>query len=391
MGRIYAESQLVIIAAAGNSSNHGLPGVGHQHRNPQKRIQVANGFEFIEQPNARWDLDISTWASRGWTHQEGYLAPRRLVFTENEVFYVCNQSSWQESVQRPSLDCKSFFLGHGDARFLRLHEKGTYFSATDNVMDFLSSYSNRKLSFESDVLNACTGILDKIVDCHYWGIPVQFSDDASQSVLSLRWRSSYPGKRREGFPSWSWVATTGPKQIQSAESMEVPYVAHTRAVDGSWISHQKDGESRCDVLPVGYGPTLRLIGKFYTASLITSRQHSAPFVVFQHGDDDDAGIALQLFLDAQLLDSDLSNEVKLVAVETSWMYSGTNLWGCAQPPSFVAFQALGDHYERIGITGGSSATLEKNAGLITWKDHEFLEWVPVHPACKGDEEIMYIE
>jgi len=394
MGRIYSESQLVIIAAAGDSSSHGLPGVGRKSRRPQRRVEVDGSLELIEQPDAQQDLDSSIWASRGWTLQEGYLAPRRLVFTENEVFYVCGQASWQESVQRPSLDCKSFFLGLGDARFPPLHDydQRQDMSPMKDVMMVLSSFSTRNLSFESDILNACIGILDKRVRCHYWGMPVEFSDDEAQSVLSLRWRSSEPGKRRDGFPSWSWVAITGPKEITSAESMEATYVAQTRAVDGTWISHDPGSESRCDVLPTGYGPTLRLTGRFYTAYLVISHEHSTPFVAFRHGDNDDTRIAFALSLDTQLIESDLGNKLKLVPVETSWIYPGPkDMWDCVNPPTFVVFQAVGDHYKRLGITGERYFTHEMKTGSIVWKEYDFHEFMAVQPRRKRKKEHLYIE
>ncbi|CAN9363358.1 unnamed protein product [Alternaria alternata] len=48
MGRIYSEAELVIIAAAGDSSDYGLPGVGVRAREAQRRTRLDNDVEFIE-------------------------------------------------------------------------------------------------------------------------------------------------------------------------------------------------------------------------------------------------------------------------------------------------------------------------------------------------------
>ncbi|CAN9392493.1 unnamed protein product [Alternaria alternata] len=56
MGRIYAEAELVIIAAAGSSSNYGLPGVGTKARKAQRRARLENDVEMIEMNESDHEL-----------------------------------------------------------------------------------------------------------------------------------------------------------------------------------------------------------------------------------------------------------------------------------------------------------------------------------------------
>lgn len=239
MGRIYADAELVIIAAAGDSSNYGLSGVGIKARRAQRKTRLENHVEIIEMNEPDHELPTSTWAQRGWTHQEGYLATRRLVFTDKEVLYVCNQGAWQESVQRPSIE--------DDVNYLSMYtqcfpEPNPSPSATRRaVYGILNSYSGRKLSYNSDILNACIGVLNKLVGHHhFWGMVTPCVGSERCMPLCLEWRSRIPGQRREGFPSWSWVATTNPKWIPSCDwgDHHGGYVAHIRTNDGRWLSQK---------------------------------------------------------------------------------------------------------------------------------------------------------
>lgn len=84
--------------------------------------------------------------------------------------------------------------------------------------DAISTYTRRKLSFESDALNAFTGVADLIaqgVNTKYWyGLP-EFAFDQA-----LLWQPREALKRRcQGnaarFPSWSWVAWEGHSSYRS--------------------------------------------------------------------------------------------------------------------------------------------------------------------------------
>ncbi|CAN9361439.1 unnamed protein product [Alternaria alternata] len=329
MGRIYAEAELVIIAAAGDSSNYGLPGVGIKARKAQRETRLENDVTIIEVNEPNHEIHTSTWAQRGWTHQEGYLATRRLVFTDKEVLYVCNQGAWQESVQRPSIEddvgyLNTFTLNMFTQCFpepnpASYNDRGTVYRILDN-------YSGRKLSYDSDILNACIGVLNKL----------------------------------------------------------------------------EQTESRCDPLPMNFGPTLRLRAMLYTAFLSTHTKNAAtgipdtgpdnqPVVVFEStdGNGSEMEIVFKLWLDAELLESDLKNGIKAVLASGSTK-EDRNAKSYPDGPVFMILQTVGDRYKRIGITDHEFDcwTQEKRTGTMKKRDRfDILSY----DACRGSEETIFIE
>lgn len=402
MGRIYAEAELVIVAAAGDSSNYGLPGVGMQSREIQRRTRLENDIEIMEMNEPDDELDMSTWAQRGWTHQEGYLATRRLVFTDTQVLYVCNQGAWQESVQRPVMADNSGYL----KMFNDCFPRPPFFEdmADQIVYDFLDDYSKRELSYDSDILNACIGVLNRLVShYHFWGMVAPRSFRQCRP-LCLTWRSWVPGKRRAGYPSWSWVGTTGPKRIKCYYGWD--YVTHIRTTDGHWLPLEEQPESRSDPLPVNFGPTLRLRATLYTASLSTNTKYAATgiqytgpdtkpeeksVVVFQStdGDGSEIEIVFKLWLDSELTESDLKNAFKAILAYGSTREDRDEP-SYSPGPVFMIIQAVGHHYKRIGITDHeySCWILEKRTGILRERPDGL---VLSYEACKGSEETIYIE
>ena len=388
MGRIYAESELVIIAAAGSTSHYGLPGVSTRPREAQRTIELETDIQLIEMFDMESNLRQSVWGTRGWTHQEGYLATRRLVFTDNEVSYSCDRGIWQESVQRPDIDDHDFYMKNYFPGF-PMDIRPVY-----HIAHVLKSYSARKLSFDGDILSACTGTLEKLVDLHFWGIVARVSTSTFNIELSLEWRSwPYPGRKRTNFPSWSWVAATGPKLIEvNTQRSNRSFVAEVLTTDGRWLTPDNQIESRYDPLPEGSGPTLRLTGSFYTASLMSSKLQKygeepkkRPLVIFQHTGaiGDETEVAFELWLDTELTDAVSPDTVK--AVPLNGRYDVGRHWQFYSCPAFMVLQAVGDHYRRIGATERNCLIRSKTTGLSRRMRRDDLIPRP------GDEEIIYIE
>ena len=91
MDLIYSGAQMTIIAAAGQDPHHGLPGVGgtlRKKKQPHLKFGDYTIISTLSHPKPL--VERSKWASRGWTYQEGLLSKRRLIFTEQQVFFECN-------------------------------------------------------------------------------------------------------------------------------------------------------------------------------------------------------------------------------------------------------------------------------------------------------------
>jgi hypothetical protein len=96
MNRIYCNAQTCIVAAAGDDSHYGLPGVGHRSRKPQEKVSLG-GLTLVQQCASGVAVAKSKWSSRAWTGQEGCLSTRCLVFTDEEVIFRCRAMFCQES------------------------------------------------------------------------------------------------------------------------------------------------------------------------------------------------------------------------------------------------------------------------------------------------------
>jgi hypothetical protein len=66
MDIIYSEASLVIIAAAGDDPEYGLPGVGPRARMPQQSIKLEGCTLLQTFTEIERELHGSTWLSRGW-------------------------------------------------------------------------------------------------------------------------------------------------------------------------------------------------------------------------------------------------------------------------------------------------------------------------------------
>ena len=286
MDLIYQRAALTLIAAAGNGPDYGLPGVGKRLREPPVSVQIGE-FEFqaIVDPG---DLATrSKWVTRAWNYQEAMLSTRRLVFTDEQVYFHCAKTFLCEnpSITRIGLEPPANQI------FLPV--------ASYNILQHILAYSKRELSWESDALNAIAGIFKVLRRqstplYHINGVPLLNQHPVNlgnsygtmelrseQLAFGLNWGPvmTLSGPRRQGFPSWSW---TGWKSMALWDSDEwswdyfIPDLKF--AVVGSdqgrtdieMFDFTKDGDtiSSCSSLEVtGDMVTVQFIrDKFYSSS-----------------------------------------------------------------------------------------------------------------------------
>lgn len=101
MDSIYYNAEATIIAAAGSDSTYGLPGIGHRSRQtyPSVTTKDINGVSTLKNPQTA--IQSSKWSTRGWTLQEAVLSRRRLVFTDDQVYFDCKAMNCHESLSTP--------------------------------------------------------------------------------------------------------------------------------------------------------------------------------------------------------------------------------------------------------------------------------------------------
>ncbi|KAF7554747.1 hypothetical protein G7046_g6742 [Stylonectria norvegica] len=221
MGDIFARSALTVIVAAGEGVSEGIPGVSVP-REEQLSLQTGTGFFTTSLIRPDTEVASSTWASRGWTYQEGLLARRRLVFTPSQIYFQCQSLHCHESISFPLQTKPSLNLG----RVFPITGAG---SQAGHLRDQINGYLSRDFTRFEDRLDAFRGVLaryaqmDPPVD-NFLGLPLfhprEFRNVAKPSrtdrlAVGLGWNPDHvsedpayvhPMYLDGAFPSWTWLA-----------------------------------------------------------------------------------------------------------------------------------------------------------------------------------------
>jgi hypothetical protein len=222
MDSIYANAELTIIAAAGDDHHYGLPGVNATERKPQPSIQLPCLTLVSSLENPRHIITDSAWMTRGWTYQEGLLSRRRLIFTDQQVYFQCSSMHCFESVSTPAKVLASMSEHNGIFANHQLYPSKGFADEPKDFLQRINEYADKSLSYEGDILKAVAGVLrvfesSPVPFRHIWGLPLypislSTTDRAMESLIaSLTWQVEVEGDegdvmtRRDGFPSWSWV------------------------------------------------------------------------------------------------------------------------------------------------------------------------------------------
>ncbi|KAF5580947.1 hypothetical protein FPCIR_10448 [Fusarium pseudocircinatum] len=232
------QASVTIIAAAGESSSHGLPGVGQCPRTIPNNFTL-NGTTWRYKPIALTNhVGASKWSARGWTYQEAVFSRRCVIFADDQVFYQCGSMTCAEELIHDFESCERVVFPIFERILYQDSDNGVYLPSSWRFMTNLEAYSKRELTYDSDVLRAMEGIfgfyaqLEPSVE-QYWGLPLrwagcQLSDLVEKNVYHVakskhndvvgailwamlwepRWSETHISKtgfaKRGGFPTWSW-------------------------------------------------------------------------------------------------------------------------------------------------------------------------------------------
>ncbi|KAJ2995108.1 hypothetical protein NUW58_g1368 [Xylaria curta] len=276
MDSVYKNAVLTIVAAAGTDESYGLPGVSKARPARQLTFKKADERYALMStlPLPHSSITKSRWATRGWTYQEAILSRRRLVFTDDQLYFECDSTSRAEGFDI-SPDYSHFSSARIRDSFIRpslfslkqltpisFNGKATRLSNFSTYVYCAEQYSKRTLTFDNDSLIAFSGIIRVLESIatfpvrHIWGIPFFHPDDDNLAddqlwmtyqsfqlppfwkspalkdisvpkipppdsgvdylaylMLGLCWRhspSANPPRRRRDLPSWSWTGWEGP-------------------------------------------------------------------------------------------------------------------------------------------------------------------------------------
>ncbi|KAI1383102.1 HET-domain-containing protein [Hypoxylon trugodes] len=223
MGRIYNQASLTIIAAAGSDPDYGLSGVSRERDEIPSRTfwnWRIDGFHAHPSETIR----KSVWMTRSWTYQEALLSRRRLIFTDEQVYFECQGSVREEFLTED--------FGVSDlGGVVSMFHDSVFGTQLSEIFTYISEYSQRNLTYEGDYLDGFLGILGSLAEAkypirHLFGVPIFPSvacDDSEPCVsaikhkscgcrlmMGMNWGLENGARRRgHGFPSWSWVGWSG--------------------------------------------------------------------------------------------------------------------------------------------------------------------------------------
>jgi hypothetical protein len=221
MDQIYKSAVLTIVAASGTHADAGLAGLRPASRNTQACEGWLDGLRLrrVNKYDAEAVIEDTPWSKRGWTYQESYFSPRKLIFANDRAYYHCEESSFGE-INPTQQGCfrKPIFHTHSssgkDLQTLRNTPSGPF----NEYAMHAENYNWRALSFHKDVLNAFAGVasdLEMATDKRmrlFQALPVGFfaralcweTKDATPTKHSTR-RCGGPDMQPL-LPTWSWAA-----------------------------------------------------------------------------------------------------------------------------------------------------------------------------------------
>ena len=251
MDVIYSKAVLTFASLSGTNANLGLPGLQPRSRPIIEPTCSAKLFENWPQggggrlvtfhakpPRLDELLEACPYETRGWTFQERILSQRVVYFTNWQVYFQC-QSRLQCEYQDTAYEKETHKVLSGLNPFLKIArmEDTTFLNITGPLHEFLVSehgrlsytelvqiYTQRQLTYKSDILNAFGGIvsmLERTLDKGFkYGLPEAFLETA------LLWMPAGRIKRRDAeialldgqkqnFPTWSWCGWEGPVSYSS--------------------------------------------------------------------------------------------------------------------------------------------------------------------------------
>ncbi len=249
MGHTYRLAHLTVVAAVGESSDAGLPGIRDYTLSTfaGQLVRRVQNIDLVTGLTEQLDLlDDCFWRGRSWTYQEGALSTRCLIFGGGDPIFVCRQGSCRESLQATSLAYEAR-SGQGlnlSAQrypqlcvplYTRTRQQGWSFQEYAEIITF---YNNRALTRCSDVLNALEGYLALITQMT--GAEFVYGLPKGNLIDGLCWSTDSIGlQRQEGFPSWSWAGWSPVECIWPYQNIEL-YINEDSKLAGAsrteWVS-----------------------------------------------------------------------------------------------------------------------------------------------------------
>ena len=211
MDEIYGHALAVLVVAAGDGAEHGIPGMGQRTRALTNFEEAVDGKILMTSlASTTNSAKRSHWNTRAWTYQEYILGNKLLVFTETYVFFRCAQAMFRdgellsatgEPIPVPAQSSDDWISVTASDIPEDMDPKEVWKQYYDGLLAF---YLRRDMKFDTDSLPAFSGVLkvlSKRLGPFHHGLPKKYFG------RSLLWNDAHHGifERRKSFPSWSWA------------------------------------------------------------------------------------------------------------------------------------------------------------------------------------------
>ena len=215
MHEIYRNAVSTLVPVEADSAGSGFSGVSSP-RCDQPRFWTNAGQLVFTFPHISYHLSSSIWLTRGWTYQEAFLSRSCIFFTKDQVYFACRSTYQSEAVEQ-GLSLSNHYQETLEPTLLN-YAKYLDVYRSPNIPELffsehINAYTSRSLTFDSDGLNAFEGIIKSGHTKSFWGIVSYYSDLSELGfAVGLAWfgirdpPGGGPIRRREGFPTWSWVS-----------------------------------------------------------------------------------------------------------------------------------------------------------------------------------------
>lgn len=250
MGFVFQSALFTIIAASGSDCDAGLPGCRPGTRFKRQQLVEAGNITLLSSVQHEKILtpETSKWARRAWTFQEELLSRRRLIFTDEQVWWQCPCATWCEQSQLETEDAIGFLFS-GQTVELSLRERYSKLRFKD-YFDLVSKYAQRELSYPSDALNAFKGILSILTDYSkehfFWGFAISSFERQLYWVGKAKIRTTLLD---DCLPTWSWVDWMGELSFRHYQTYDPAVVCFTIRTDEE---NQETAQLVCSP-PTGFG------------------------------------------------------------------------------------------------------------------------------------------
>ena len=162
-----------IIVVASSDPFYGLPRACWRLRVPQPNAVIARHMFLSIRRDPTYLLKGLKWMTRAWVYQEAIFSIRKLIFTDQELYFKCDSLRCCEAVDmHPELLESERRAGDvHQYMFTALRRFGS------NIINHIENYSKRELTYSEDTLNALSGIfqaLEKLPNPSYQiqGVPI---------------------------------------------------------------------------------------------------------------------------------------------------------------------------------------------------------------------------